>query len=110
MEMMVEKPSKQDAPSLFATPGRYVLNSSIFQYLREIPRGRGGEFQLTDAINAMAKTHPYYSYCFEGERFDTGNPVGYVDATIDFALKDPRYRDDVLKIINNKLQKYNLNL
>jgi len=110
MENMVEKPTKDLAPSLFATPGRYVLNSEIFHYLHKIPKGKGGEFQLTDAINVMLKDHPYYSYCFEGERFDTGNPIGYIDAVIDFSLKDLKYRDDVLKIITNKLQKYDLNL
>ncbi len=108
MKLMVEKPAVDKAPSLFATPGRYILSSEIFKYLNEIPRGRGGEYQLTDAIDLMIKDHPFYAHRFEGDRFDTGQPSGYLDAVVDFALKDPLYRDDMLAIIKNKMKKYGL--
>ena len=109
MKMMIEKPSIEKAPSQLATPGRYILNSDIFKYLNTIPRGRGGEFQLTDAIDLMIRDHDFYAHKFIGDRFDTGQPSGYLDAVVDFALKDPLYRDDMLHIIKNKLHKYGLN-
>lgn len=108
MNLMVEKPTLEKAPSLLATPGRYILSSEIFGYLNLISKGRGGEYQLTDAIDLMIKDHPFYAHRFEGDRFDTGQPSGYLDAVVDFALKDPIYRDDMLSIIKNKLAKYGL--
>lgn len=106
MDRMIEKPKKEDAPSLLATPGRYILNSDIFKYLNKIPKGRGGEFQLTDAINLMLKDAPFYAHKFLGERFDTGHPMGYLEAVIDFALKNPAYSSEVKKIILEKMKKY----
>lgn len=108
MNLMIEKPNIEKAPSQLATPGRYILNSEIFSYLNKIPKGRGGEYQLTDAIDLMIKNHPFYAHKFEGDRFDTGQPSGYLDAVVDFALKDPLYREDMLAIIKNKLHKYGL--
>jgi UTP--glucose-1-phosphate uridylyltransferase len=103
MSAMVEKPKAADAPSLLATPGRYVLNKQIFEYLKKIPRGAGGEYQLTDAINAMVQSHPFYAHQFEGDRFDTGQPVGYLEAVVDFALKDPELKQDFLKVLKKRL-------
>ncbi|MDH4466699.1 MAG: UTP--glucose-1-phosphate uridylyltransferase [Bacteriovoracaceae bacterium] len=100
---MVEKPKKEEAPSRLATPGRYVLNSKIFDYLKKIPRGAGGEYQLTDAINEMAQQHPFYAHQFEGDRFDTGQPVGYLEAVVDFALKDHELREDFIKVLQKRL-------
>lgn len=108
MNFMIEKPSSDKAPSQLATPGRYILNSDIFKFLNKIPRGRGGEYQLTDAIDSMVKVSPFYAHCFEGERFDTGQPSGYLDAVVDFALKDPMYREEMLAIIKSKMEKYGL--
>jgi len=108
MNQMVEKPTKEKAPSCLATPGRYVLNSHVFSYLNKIKKGNGGEYQLTDAIDLMIKEHPFYAHCFKGERFDTGHPLGYLEAVVDFALKDPFYRTEMLSIIKNKLEKYGL--
>lgn len=87
---MVEKPSKEVAPSFLATPGRYILTNEIFEHLEKIPRGAGGEFQLTDAISSLCKTQAVYAYEFSGDRYDTGSVEGYLKATIDFALKDPK--------------------
>lgn len=91
MDKMVEKPNPADAPTTLATPGRYILNEKIFSILEEIPRGAGGEYQLTDAINLLATRDNVYAYEFEGKRYDTGSLEGYFSATIDFALE----RDDI---------------
>jgi UTP--glucose-1-phosphate uridylyltransferase len=106
MSQMVEKPEPAKAPTNLATPGRYILNKEIFSYLKQIPRGAGGEYQLTDAINLMASKRDVYAHIFEGERFDTGNVLGYLDATVEFALRDPELKKDMLKILQNKLAKF----
>lgn len=91
MKGMIEKPKPDEAPTTLATPGRYILQSSVFEYLQRIPKGAGGEYQLTDALSMMAKEGSVYAYEFQGERFDTGQVPGYLEATIAFALKDKRY-------------------
>jgi len=106
MSQMVEKPDPAKAPTNLATPGRYILNKEIFSYLKQIPRGAGGEYQLTDAINLMATKRDVYAHIFEGDRFDTGNVLGYLDATVEFALRDPELKKDMLKILQNKLAKF----
>jgi UTP--glucose-1-phosphate uridylyltransferase len=110
MTGMVEKPRPEDAPTNLATPGRYVLTPEIFDILEKIPRGAGNEYQLTDAINVLCTRKDVYAYRFEGERFDTGSIPGYLDATVDFALKDPATRDIMLNSIRNRLNKYGLKL
>lgn len=88
---MVEKPRSQDAPSLFAAAGRYVLDRAIFDALRRIDRGAGGEVQLTDAIALLiSEGHPVHVVVHRGSRHDLGNPGGYLKAAVDFALD----RDD----------------
>lgn len=88
---MVEKPKSQDAPSLFAAAGRYVLDRAIFDALKRIDRGAGGEVQLTDAIALMiSEGHPVHVVIHRGSRHDLGNPGGYLKAAVDFALD----RDD----------------
>ncbi len=88
---MVEKPKAEDAPSLFAAAGRYVLDRAIFDALRRIERGAGGEVQLTDAIALLiAEGHPVHVVVHRGSRHDLGNPGGYLKAAVDFALD----RDD----------------
>jgi len=110
MTSMVEKPKPEDAPTNLATPGRYILTPEIFDILESIPRGAGNEYQLTDAINILASQKAVYAHKFDGERFDTGNVHGYLDATIDFALKDPATRDKLLISIKTRLDKYGLKL
>ncbi len=106
MTKMVEKPSPDKAPTNLATPGRYILGKEIFDILEEIPRGAGGEYQLTDAINVLAGRRDVFSYTFEGERFDTGSVKGYLNATMDFALRDVELRDYALELMQEKLNKY----
>ena len=84
---IVEKPSPQEAPSNLAAIGRYVLTPDIFDALRETPPGRGGEIQLTDAINLLAKEHAVYAYQFDHGRYDVGNKLDYLKATVEFALE-----------------------
>jgi UTP--glucose-1-phosphate uridylyltransferase len=76
--------------------GRYILDPSVFGYLRKIPAGAGGEIQLTDGIAAMLGTHPVLALAFEGERYDCGSRQGFIRATIDYALEDDGLREDVL--------------
>lgn len=89
IKLMVEKPKPEDAPSNLAVVGRYVLPGRIFSLLEATKPGAGGEIQLTDAIDALLKQERVLAYRFEGERFDCGNKLGLVQATLHFALQDP---------------------
>jgi UTP--glucose-1-phosphate uridylyltransferase len=108
METMVEKPKPELAPSNLATPGRYVFRPEIFDALKVIPKGVGGEYQLTDAINMLARESEVYAHIFEGMRFDTGNIEGYLNATVEFALMNPASADVMRKIIKEKTEKYKI--
>jgi UTP--glucose-1-phosphate uridylyltransferase len=88
---IVEKPSPADAPSNLAAIGRYVLTPEIFECLRSIEPGKGGEIQLTDAINVLAQQQAVYAWSFDEGRFDTGNKLDYLKATIELAIE----RDDL---------------
>ena len=110
MTGMVEKPKPADAPTNLATPGRYVLPPEIFTVLEQIPRGAGNEYQLTDAINILCRQREVFAYQFEGERYDTGNVHGYLDATIDFALKDPEIRDKFIISLKERLTRHGIKL
>jgi UTP--glucose-1-phosphate uridylyltransferase len=90
---IVEKPNPDDAPSNLAVIGRYVLTPEIFDALRETEPGVGGEVQLTDAINRLAAEQAVYAYAFEGGRYDIGNKIDYLKATVELAVD----RDDVGK-------------
>jgi UTP--glucose-1-phosphate uridylyltransferase len=93
---MVEKPKPAEAPSNLAVVGRYVLPGSIFRYLETTTPGAGGEIQLTDAIEALLKDKgKVLAYRFEGERFDCGNKLGLVRATMHMAMQDPKLADAV---------------
>ncbi len=83
---IVEKPTPENAPSNLAAIGRYVLTPEIFDALRHLEPGVGGEVQLTDAINALAQEQAVYAHVFEGGRFDIGNKLDYVKATIEIAI------------------------
>ena len=84
---LVEKPNADDAPSNLAIIGRYVLTPDVFKALRETEPGRGGEIQLTDAIRHLIGMGPVYAYRFEGDRFDAGDKLGFLKATVEFALE-----------------------
>jgi UTP--glucose-1-phosphate uridylyltransferase len=86
---LVEKPSPSHAPSDMAIIGRYILTSDIFAMLEDIGPGKGGEIQLTDALYGLLKKRQIYGYLFTGKRYDAGDKVGYLKATVDLALKNP---------------------
>lgn len=93
---MVEKPKAETAPSRYAAAGRYVLDRAIFDALRRIDRGAGGEVQLTDAIALLiAEGHPVHVVVHQGSRHDLGNPGGYLKAAVDFALDRDDYGPDL---------------
>jgi UTP--glucose-1-phosphate uridylyltransferase len=109
MKAMIEKPRPEDAPTNLATPGRYILTHEIFDCLDQIPRGVGGEYQLTDAINLLAGKDKVFAHIFDGDRFDTGNIEGYLNATVEFALRDEATRDIMMNIIKEKVKTYGIN-
>ncbi len=84
---IVEKPKPEDAPSNQAVVGRYILTSRIFHHLSQTGRGAGGEIQLTDAIARLMEEEPVMAYQFRGTRYDCGSKIGYLQATVDYALK-----------------------
>jgi UTP--glucose-1-phosphate uridylyltransferase len=84
---IVEKPKPADAPSDLAVVGRYVLSAKIFDHIRNVKPGAGGEIQLTDAIAALLKDEPVFAYEYDGVRYDCGSKLGYLKATVDFALR-----------------------
>jgi UTP--glucose-1-phosphate uridylyltransferase len=84
---MVEKPALKDAPSNLAIIGRYILTPAVFYALTQIQAGAGGELQLTDALKLLLKQEKMYAYVYEGKRHDTGDKLGFLKATIEFALK-----------------------
>jgi UTP--glucose-1-phosphate uridylyltransferase len=87
IESMVEKPSASEAPSDYAVLGRYVLTPEIFEMIEKTPPGKGGEIQLTDSINRQIDREKVYAKVFQGTRYDTGNKLGYLEATVNFGLK-----------------------
>jgi UTP--glucose-1-phosphate uridylyltransferase len=86
---LIEKPSPEEAPSDLAIIGRYILTPDIFDVLEESRPGKGGELQLTDAIKNLLMKRPVYGYLFTGKRYDAGDKLGYLKATVDLALKNP---------------------
>jgi len=93
---LVEKPSAEDAPSDVAVLGRYIINPAIFDILENIQPGKGGEIQLTDALQVLAQREIMYSYHFQGRRYDVGDKQGFLEATVEFALKREELRGDFL--------------
>ena len=91
---MVEKPRADEAPSNLAIVGRYILTPAIFETLERTPLGSGGELQLTDGIRLLLQKEKVYGYRFEGKRHDAGDKLGFLKATVEFALKRPELRDD----------------
>jgi len=96
---MVEKPAPADAPSNQAIVGRYVLPYDIFDILEKTPKGRGGEIQLTDALAVLAAEGRAWGWITDGVRYDTGNPLGLIRATLHFALQRPELAPGLREII-----------
>ena len=85
---LVEKPSPEDAPSSLAIIGRYILTPEIFDALEHTSPGKGGEIQLTDGIKTLMEQQPVYAYAFQGTRYDAGDKLGFLKATVEFGLKN----------------------
>lgn len=94
MTGIVEKPKPGTAPSTLAVVGRYILTARIFQHLENIQAGAGGEIQLTDGIARLLKKEQVLAYEFEGKRYDCGSKLGYLEATVEYALRHPHLKDD----------------
>ncbi|MEN7526234.1 MULTISPECIES: UTP--glucose-1-phosphate uridylyltransferase GalU [unclassified Cupriavidus] len=94
MSGIIEKPAPEDAPSNLGVVGRYILTPRIFDHIRDLKPGAGGEFQLTDAIQAMLGQEQVLAYRYKGVRYDCGSKLGYLKATVEFALKHPEVRDE----------------
>lgn len=107
---MVEKPEQDEAPSLFAATGRYLLDRAIFDALRRITPGRGGELQLTDAIELLIQEgHPVHILVHDGKRHDLGNPGGYIKACVEFGLDHPKYGPSLERYITALLEERRTN-
>lgn len=106
IETMVEKPHPQLAPSNFGIVGRYVLPPEIFDLLSLTPPGKGGEIQLTDALHMLARKNKMVGFAFKGQRFDTGNALGLLRASMFQAMNTPDLKDGFLEIIK-EIQAHN---
>lgn len=96
---LIEKPKKEDAPSNIAILGRYILTPTIFKYLETQTPGAGGEIQLTDALKRLSKDEAMYAYIFKGHRYDVGTKIGFLQANIEFALRNSETADDLKKYL-----------
>ena len=99
---IVEKPAPEDAPSTLGVVGRYVLTPRIFHHLRHIERGAGGELQLTDAIAALLQEQQVLAYQFTSKRYDCGTKLGYLEATVEYALKHPEVSSEFLAYLEKR--------
>jgi len=96
---LVEKPAVKEAPTNIAILGRYIISPSIFPVLENTPPGKGGEIQLTDALRTLVRQEAMYAFLFEGRRYDVGDKMGFLEATVEFALKRPDLKDDFLQYL-----------
>jgi len=94
VDLIVEKPKPENAPSTLGVVGRYILTPRIFHHLNKLQRGSGGELQLTDAIAELIKEQQVLAYEFSGIRYDCGSKIGYLQATVEYALKHPQVREE----------------
>lgn len=101
IDEIVEKPKPEVAPSNLAVVGRYILSPKIFEILENTGKGAGGEIQLTDAIAELLREEDVFAYEFEGQRFDCGSKLGYLTATVEYALKHPKLKNDFLEYIQS---------
>ncbi|HAQ39647.1 MAG TPA: UTP--glucose-1-phosphate uridylyltransferase [Clostridiales bacterium] len=97
---LVEKPAKEKAPTNIAILGRYIITPKIFEILENTHKGVGGEIQLTDGLRELCNIEDVYAYTFEGRRYDVGSKIGFLEATVDFALKRDDLRDDFKAYLN----------
>ncbi len=99
VEQIIEKPRIDEAPSNLAVVGRYILTPRIFALLENTRKGAGGEIQLTDAIADLLEEEAVMAYQFDGQRYDCGSKLGYLKATVEYALKHPQLKDEFLQYL-----------
>ncbi|NMH70518.1 UTP--glucose-1-phosphate uridylyltransferase GalU [Bacillus sp. RO3] len=102
---LVEKPAVEEAPSNIAILGRYVITPAIFDILEQTEPGKGGEIQLTDALKVLAQREAMYAYTFEGKRYDVGDKQGFLQATVEFALRREDLREHFLNYLAKTIEK-----
>lgn len=101
---LIEKPSIEEAPTNIAILGRYVISCKIFEHLEKENYGKNGEIQLTDSITNLISTEDVYAYKFQGTRYDIGDKVGYLKATIDYSLRDDKIKHIISDYLGEKLK------
>lgn len=102
VKRLVEKPAVEEAPSNVAILGRYIITPKIFEILENTKPGKGNEIQLTDALETLIKNEAMYAYDFEGRRYDVGDKLGFLQATIEFALNREELRESFIEYLNAK--------
>ena len=102
VKRLVEKPVVEEAPSNVAILGRYIITPQIFEILENTKPGKGNEIQLTDALETLIRNEAMYAYDFEGRRYDVGDKLGFLQATVEFALKREELREDFIEYLNTK--------
>ena len=105
---LVEKPSVEETPSNVAILGRYIVTPRIFDILENTKPGKGGEIQLTDALLELMGQEAMYAYDFEGRRYDVGDKLGFLEATVEYALRRPELREGFVEYLNNLSEKESL--
>jgi UTP--glucose-1-phosphate uridylyltransferase len=100
---LVEKPDVDKAPSNIAILGRYIITPKIFEILEHTQPGKGGEIQLTDALKELLSIEAMYAYTFKGKRYDVGDKLGFLQATVEFALKRDDLKDEFLEYLKNTI-------
>ncbi|MBF0564715.1 MAG: UTP--glucose-1-phosphate uridylyltransferase GalU [Nitrospirae bacterium] len=103
---LVEKPSIDLAPSNYAVIGRYILTNDVFEILESIRPGKGGEYQLTDGLNALLQKRDIYGYLFRGKRYDAGDKFGFIQATISLCLKRPEFSEALKEYIKDLVKTF----
>ncbi|WLR50631.1 UTP--glucose-1-phosphate uridylyltransferase GalU [Bacillus tianshenii] len=104
LDSLVEKPSKEEAPSNYAVMGRYILRPEVFHILESLPPGAGGEIQLTDAIKLLNQQQAVIAYHFSGKRYDVGDKFGFLRATLDFALEREDLQSELMNYMKGLLK------
>ncbi len=104
VEKIIEKPAIKDAPGRHAIPGRYIVDPIIFKYISETKPGKNGEIQFTDALLALAMNEGLMAHEFVGDRYDTGDRSGYLDATLTFGLRRPELKDALMNLMKKHLK------
>lgn len=102
---LIEKPEVEKAPSNIAILGRYIISPRIFEHLEKVEPGKGGEIQLTDALKRLLGTEAMYAYDFIGKRYDVGNKLGFLEATVEYALKRGDLRSDFSQYLKRVVEK-----